>query len=84
MASYNVKEAKAQVSKLLGRVVEGDNVLITRDGVPVAELVPVRGRAFPLGAGRDDPNVNFAALNQDDWWRPMADEDVDNFLDGRD
>jgi len=83
MASYNVHQAKTQLSRLLGRVLEGETVLITRKGLPVAELVPARKRSFPLGAGRNDPNINRKALESDEWWRPMTDEEVDAFLAGR-
>ena len=83
MASYNVHEAKTQFSKLLDHVLEGEEVLITRSGVPVAELVPARKRPFPLGAGRHDPNINPEALHNDDWWPPMTDEEFDSFLEGR-
>jgi prevent-host-death family protein len=83
VAAFNVHEAKTQFSKLLDRVLQGETVLITRNGIPVAELVPARRRPFPLGAGRHDPDVNRAALNTDDWWQPMTDEEVETFLDGR-
>jgi prevent-host-death family protein len=83
MAAFNVHEAKTQFSKLLDRVLEGETVLITRNGVPVAELVPARRRPFPLGAGRNDPNINLKALSSDDWWRPMTEEEAEAFLDGR-
>jgi prevent-host-death family protein len=83
MASFNVHEAKTQFSKLLDRVLEGEEILITRNGAPVAELIPARRRPFPLGAGRHDPNINPKALESDDWWRPMTDEEVEAFLDGR-
>lgn len=64
-------------------MLQGEDVLITRNGVPVAELIPARKRHFPIGAGRNDPLVNHTALMQDDWWRPMSDEEVDDFLEGR-
>jgi prevent-host-death family protein len=83
MASFNVHEAKTNFSKLLDQVLEGETVLITRNGVPVAELVPARGREFPLGIGRNDPGINRDALRSDEWWKPMSDEEVDAFLDGR-
>ena len=83
MAAFNVHEAKTQFSKLLDRVLEGETVLITRNGVPVAELVPARRRPFPLGAGRHDPNINPEALGSDDWWRPMDEDEVEAFIDGR-
>ena len=67
MASYNVHHAKTQLSRLLDCVLQGEQVLITRNGVPVAELVPARKRPFPLGAGRNDPQINHEALRKDDW-----------------
>jgi prevent-host-death family protein len=81
--SFNVHEAKTQFSKLLACVLEGEQVLITRNGMPVAELVPARQRPFPLGAGRNDPLINQAALHDDEWWRPMTDEEAEAFLEGR-
>jgi len=82
MAVFNVHEAKTQFSRLLDCVLQGEEVLITRNGVPVAELVPARKRSFPLGVGRNDPNLNPAAFS-DDWWQPMTDKEVEDFLEGR-
>ena len=83
MASYNVHDAKTQFSKLLDQILDGECVIITRNGVPVAELVPARKRPFPLGAGRHDPNIKPENLHRDDWWRPMTDEEFEAFLEGR-
>lgn len=84
MPAFNVHEAKTQFSKLLDRVLEGETILITRNGTPVAELVPARRRPFPLGAGRHDSNINPKELRSDNWWLPMTEEEVEEFLDGRD
>jgi prevent-host-death family protein len=81
MASFNVHEAKTHLSKLLDRVLEGETVLITRNGVPVAELAPARKRGLIPGSGANDLNYNPDA--PDDWWRPMTGEEVAAFLDGR-
>jgi len=81
--TYNVHEAKTHFSKLLDHVLEGEEVFITRNGVPVAELVPARKRPFPLGIGRSDPHINKEALHHDEWWRPMTDQEVEDFLEGR-
>jgi prevent-host-death family protein len=81
--NYNVHDAKTHFSKLLDDVLEGEEVFITRNGVLVAELVPARKRPFPLGAGRHDPNINPEALQNDEWWRPMSDEEFEAFLEGR-
>jgi prevent-host-death family protein len=39
---YNIHEAKTHFSRLIDRVERGAEVLIARDGRPVARLVPVR------------------------------------------
>jgi len=83
MATFNVHEAKTQFSRLLDCVLQGEEVRITRNGVPVAELVPARKRAFPLGAGRKDPHLNRAAFKNDAWWQPMTDKEVEDFIEGR-
>lgn len=44
---YNVHEAKTQLSRLLARVAEGDEVVIARAGEPVAKLVPMPKRKKP-------------------------------------
>ncbi len=69
-------------SSLLDQVLEGEQIVITRNGAPVAELIPARRRPFPLGAGVSDPDINPEALHTDEWWRPMTDEEVEAFLDG--
>jgi prevent-host-death family protein len=83
MASYNVHEAKTHFSRLLDQVLEGEPVVITRNGLPVAELIPARNKPFPLGIGRDYPGINRELLHDDEWWRPMTDEEVDDFIEGR-
>ncbi len=40
MTTVGAFEAKTHLSSLLNRVAEGEEVLITRRGVPVARLVP--------------------------------------------
>jgi prevent-host-death family protein len=81
MLTFNVHKAKTQFSKLLDRVLEGEEVVITRNGVPVAELVPARKRGLVLGSGIGDPNYRPDA--PDDWWRPMTDAEVEAFYQGR-
>lgn len=83
MPSYNVHDAKTHFSKLLDNVLQGEEVLITRNGLPVAELVPARKRSFPLGMGRNDPHVNAQALHNDNWSQAMTDQEVEDFLEGR-
>jgi prevent-host-death family protein len=42
---FSITEAKAQFSKLLRRATAGEEITITKWGVPVARLVPIRKRA---------------------------------------
>ena len=45
MKQVNIHPAKTELSKLVERVVAGEEVAIARDGKPVAKLVPLnRGR----------------------------------------
>ena len=43
----SVGEAKTHLSDLIARAEEGEDVIITRDGVPVARIMPLEG---PIGA----------------------------------
>jgi prevent-host-death family protein len=79
VATFNVHDAKTHFSRLLDRVLEGEEIVITRNGHPVAQLVPARQRSL-LGAGVGDPDYNCDA--PDDWWQPMTDEEVEAFYGG--
>ena len=48
MAAVNVHEAKTQLSRLLQRVAAGEEIVIARNGTPVARLVPVAAQAKRL------------------------------------
>ncbi len=45
MATVNVHEAKTHLSRLLARVEAGEEVVIARNGKPVARLVSIHERA---------------------------------------
>ena len=66
----SVYAAKTNLSKLLARVEEGGDVVITRSGRPVARLVPVRpdagARVLVLDAGRGWIAPDFDAPLPDD------------------
>jgi prevent-host-death family protein len=71
--TVGVEEAQRHLSRLLRQVDEGDEVVIERDGRPVARLVRVepRRRAFGQLAGR------FQV--PDDFDDPLADDLLDLF-----
>lgn len=43
MSVFNIHEAKTHFSKLLKRVMSGEEIVIAKAGKPVARLVPVNG-----------------------------------------
>ena len=46
----SISEAKAKFSRLLDMVGQGKRVVITRRGIPTAEMVPVRSSKVRLGS----------------------------------
>ena len=48
MTDVTLADAKARLSELVGRVMQGDAVRITRRGKPVAQLAPVIGKRAPI------------------------------------
>jgi len=50
MATVNVHEAKTHLSRLLERVEAGEEIVVARNGRPVARLVPVGRSARRPGA----------------------------------
>jgi prevent-host-death family protein len=45
MVIRNISEAKAELSALIARVEQGDEVILAKAGKPVAKIVPYRGVA---------------------------------------
>ena len=74
----NVHAAKTQLSKLLDLVEDGEEVVITRHGKAVAQLVPVRARRpSALGAMRGEFEM------AEGWEKPFTDEETEAFWNGR-
>jgi prevent-host-death family protein len=53
MDTYNIHDAKAQFSKIMRQVEQGQEVLIARDGVVMARLVPESHKGG-IRLGRDE------------------------------
>ena len=47
MTAYSIAEAKNTLPRLIDRALQGEEVVITRHGKPVAELRPASPRAAP-------------------------------------
>jgi hypothetical protein len=51
-------------------------VIISRNGEPAVQLLPVRQKEIRLGALKGKVKVP----KDDSWWQPMSNEEVDSFL----
>ncbi|MCG6534015.1 MAG: type II toxin-antitoxin system Phd/YefM family antitoxin [Syntrophales bacterium LBB04] len=61
MASmFNIHEAKTHLSKLLGRVESGEEIVIAKAGKPVARLVPVKKKAQQRTSGSAKGKVRLS------------------------
>jgi prevent-host-death family protein len=72
MTEVGVHEAKSTLSELLRRVATGEEVIITRDGAPVARLVPIElpeRRSFGADRGRFEIPADFEGPLPDDLQR---------------
>lgn len=75
MKGVNTYEAKTQFSRLLRRVAAGEEITIANRGVPVARLVPVRGK----NGGRKLGMFRGKFVVPDDFDAPLPEEILDAF-----
>jgi prevent-host-death family protein len=59
MDMINVHQAKTHLSRLLERVAAGEEIIIGKNGTPVAKLIPVR--TIPRRPGRLKGKIRIAA-----------------------
>jgi prevent-host-death family protein len=60
MKIANIHEAKSQLSKLVERALEGEEVVIARAGKPMVRLVPVQQNDAPRKGGQWKGKVHIA------------------------
>jgi prevent-host-death family protein len=60
---YNIHEAKTQLSRIIERVQQGNEVVISRAGTPVAKVVPLTATVHRTGRGSMAGRIFMAA----DW-----------------
>src|SRR5678815_1260537 len=72
MVSFNIYEAKTQLSKLIRRVRAGQEVVIADAGTPVAKLVPIEEPKTARVLGGDRGKIWIAP----DAFDPLAGEDL--------
>lgn len=66
----NVQEAKTRLSQILMQAESGDDVIIARDGTPIARLVPV-GPPPPRPVGFVQGSVS------DTFFEPLPDDELE-------
>jgi len=71
-----MRDAKAQLSRLIARVEQGKRVVITRASKPVAELRP-RGKVKKRSEPLDDPLLRVDEYSYDGPIGP-ADQDIES------
>jgi prevent-host-death family protein len=80
MPRYNVHEAKSNLSKLLKQTEQGAQVIIMRDGKPVAQLIPFvekTRKKIKLGFARGQAHAIPG------WEKAMTDAEVDALFGGK-
>lgn len=81
MREVGIFEAKNQLSALLNLVAQGEDILITRHGKPIARLIPAGAEApkndkAASAAARIRENAKTEGLGRFDWgeWKAFRDE----------
>ena len=78
-AQFNIHDAKTQLSRIVARVEAGEEIVISRDGHPVAKVVPLGSRVRRTGRGSLRGKLTFA----EDWDSPATNDAIaDDFLTG--
>lgn len=79
MHKVNMHEAKTHLSKLVRLALEGEDVVLARNGEPVVRLVPVRPEGLrPIGLHRlpdDEVTDEFLAETM----RPLSAEELETW-----
>lgn len=78
---FSVAEAKNKLPELIKAVEDGESVTICRRGVPVVDIVRTESateKERVLGSLRERIRIN-----DPEWWKPMKDDEVDDFMEGR-
>ena len=77
----SVADAKNKLPELIKAVEDGEPVTICRRGVPVVDMVRTRKpsrKVRKLGTMKGKIKII-----DPEWWKPMTDEEADDFMSGR-
>jgi prevent-host-death family protein len=74
----SIYQARQQLSELVKRAEQGEEIILTRHARPVAKLVKAQPKKKrQLGLYRD-----HQVIIDPEWWKPMTDEEVEAFYRG--
>ena len=74
----SIYEARQQLSKLVKRAEQGEEIILTRRSRPVARLVKAQAtKKRELGLFR-----GHQVVIDPDWWKPMTEEEAEAFYRG--
>ena len=73
----NIREAKTQLSKLIEKAMNGEEVVIAKAGKPMVRLTKMKQvRKKPIFGDLEGKIIEI----DPDWWKPMTDEEAKEFL----
>lgn len=70
--TYNVHEAKTNLSKLLEKAANGEEVVIAKDGKPVAKIIPIAGGQKKRTPGKYKGKIHL----KPEFFAPMTPEEL--------
>ncbi|WP_446223962.1 type II toxin-antitoxin system Phd/YefM family antitoxin [Nocardia sp. IBHARD005] len=69
---FNIHDAKTNLSRIIERVEQGEEIVISRAGTPVAKVVPLSRRVNRTGRGSLRGRVELSS----DWDSPETNADI--------
>ncbi|MFD3706374.1 type II toxin-antitoxin system Phd/YefM family antitoxin [Nocardia sp. NPDC058658] len=69
---FNIHDAKTNLSRIIERVEQGEEIVISRAGTPVAKVVPLSRRVNRTGRGSLRGRLELSA----DWDSPETNADI--------
>ena len=61
MATVNMHQAKTHLSRLVEQAIEGEEIIVAKNGKPLVKLVPVQGDSSPRRPGSMKGLIHMAA-----------------------
>jgi prevent-host-death family protein len=74
----SIYDAKNSLSELVKRAEQGEEVILSRHGRPVVKLIALPPAKRVLGKAR-----GLVREIDKDWWKPMTDEEAEEFYRGQ-